>query len=218
MSDGNLWRVAADDGQTTLTFLASMVAIVVLSGLLAYGAYATYDISAKAGRTATANAQIDAQTLPLEQLPHANEVAASILATTDKINQNLSIVLQQSRRSERLSGDIVGITSDTRDLVDRGASLSTDILGLNRQIAGTSGNISDVAASILDVNKRVRRDIAAINDNLATTIAIAGRIRSDTGNILQQSRRTLHLNACIDRESHGPGYMPPRCQGVGGKR
>ncbi|HEU5035351.1 MAG TPA: hypothetical protein VFT62_11445 [Mycobacteriales bacterium] len=214
MSDRNRWR-AGDDGQTTLIFLGSLAAIVVLSGLLAYGAYATYDISAKAGRTATANAQIDAQTLPLEQLPHANAVAASILETTRQINQNLSVVLDQSRRSEQLSGDIVSITTDTRGLVQRGAALSTNILTLNRQIAGTSSDISHVAASILNVNQRVRQDVAAINGNLARTIAIAHQIKSDTGNILQQTHRTLHLNACIDREAHGPAYQAPACSGGG---
>lgn len=208
--------VRSDGGQSTAFFLAAMAAIVVLSGLLGYGAYAAYDISGLAASTANANAAIDAHTLPLEQLPHGNKVTAEILHTSHRIADNLQLVLNRSQRGAQLSGDVMQATRANRDLIARADGLASAILGLNTHIQHTSAGIQDVSASILTVNRRVRRDIAAVNAHLARTIQIAHAIAADTGNIEGQTHRTLHLNACIDREAHGPGYMPPECRGTGG--
>jgi hypothetical protein len=200
-----------DNGQSQVRFLLSLTLLVVLAGLLAYGAYATYDISASARRVASANAQIDAQTLPLEQLPEANAVTAHIVAEAKAINANLVPVLNQSRRSADLSGQILGYTNRTRPLVVRAAALSGNILALNQQVEATASTTLQVAAQILRINRDVERDVAAINSNLAVTVRIAHQIQDDTANILDQTRRTLHLNACIDREAHGPDGQNGDC-------
>jgi hypothetical protein len=204
-------RLQRESGRSQPTFILSMVALVVLSGLLAYGAFATYDISSSARRVASANAQIDAQTLPLEQLPHSVAVTADILSEAKAINANLQPVLHQSQRSAGLSGQILGYTNQVRPLVVRAAQLSGNILALNQQVESTATRTRTVAKQILGVNQAVQRDVGAINRNLAVTIAIAHEIRADTANILGQTRRTLHLNACIDREAHGPDGQNGDC-------
>jgi uncharacterized protein YoxC len=223
-------------GRQRLLNVVVLAAVLAATGvtalLLARTMRATDRINLKAKAIARTGEGINEATDSVIQLNRTNELAASILASTQPLAGDLSAMVDQAKSLDGLSGSIDASTgavnatvaqllgtangmSATASAINattkKIAASSTDVDATTKAVGGTTGALNATAkainvslAGLLDTARRIDNDVKLINQRLDTGLALDTALKGDTGNLLAQVNLTRHEAACIDQRLLGP--------------
>jgi uncharacterized protein YoxC len=204
----------------------------MLTGLLlARTMRATDRINLKAKNIARTGQGINTATDSVIQLSRTNELAASILASTQPLAGDLAAMVEQAKALDGLSGSLDASTGAINGTVARLlatangmsataadinvstrkiAGSAAEVDGTTKEVAATTGALNATAkginahlADLLDAAKKLGVDVVEINKRVTTGLALDRAIRIDTGNLLGQVALTQRYTACIDRKLSG---------------
>ncbi len=214
--------------------LLAVIGATTLSGLLlARTMRATDRINAKTKTIARTGQGINSATDSVIQLSRTNELAGSILGSTQPLAGDLAAMLEQAKALDALSGSLdtntAAINTTVAQLLATANGMSAtagDINASTKKIAATSaevaGTTNDVSkstgvlnatakgihvhlAELLDTTKKLNADVVEINKRVDLGLALDRAIRIDTANVLAQVVLTQRYVACIDRKVMGTG-------------
>jgi uncharacterized protein YoxC len=222
--------------QHLLNFVVLLVVIgaTTLTGvLLARTMRATDRINAKTKTIARTGQGINTATDSVIQLSRTNELAASILASTQPLAGDLAAMVDQAKALDSLSGSLdtntAAINATVARLLAPANGLCATALDINastKKIAATSADVAattnDVSKStgvlnvtakgihahlseLLDTTKKLGADVVEINKRVDIGLGLDRAIRLDTANLLTQVALTQRYIACIDRKVLGTG-------------
>ena len=222
--------------QNLLSFvvlLAVIGATTVAGGLLARTMRATDRINLKAKNIARTGQGINTATDSVIQLSRTNELAGSILASTQPLGGDLNAMVEQAKALDTLSGSIDAstgaINATVAELLATANGMSDTANGLNgttkkiaasaaevdsttKQVAATTGSLNSTAkginsamAGLLDATRKIGDDVVKINQRLDTGLALDRALKVDSGNLLNQVLLTQRYAACLDRKVLGSG-------------
>lgn len=214
--------------------LLAVIGATTLSGvLLARTMRATDRINAKTKAIARTGQGINSATDSVIQLSRTNELAGSILASTQPLAGDLAAMVDQARALDALSGSLDtntaainttvaqllatangmsatagGINTSTKRI----AATSAEIAATTNEVSGSTGVLNATAkgihahlAELLDTTKKLGADVTEINQRVDVGLALDRAIRIDTANVLAQVVLTQRYVACIDRKVMGTG-------------
>jgi uncharacterized protein YoxC len=213
--------------------LLAVIGATTLTGLLlARTMRATDRINLKAKNIARTGQGINTATDSVVQLGRTNELAASILASTQPLAGDLAAMVEQAKALDSLSGSLDASTgaingtvaellatangmnataTDINGSTKKIAASSADVLSTTRAVGATTGALNTTAkginaslAGLLDATKKIGDDVVKVNERLDTGIALDKELMTDTQNLLAQVVRTQHYSACTDRKLGGP--------------
>ncbi len=213
LAEAKLERRGRPTGDLLLV-IGVIVVLVVAAALLNTVASRARSINGHAADIAASTSGIDEDTSAIRLLDRTNELAASILNSSQPLEGQLADTIglvegvdgtvrsiNDSARSinqsaKDINGAAASIETDARDILATAQGIDGTVDGIN---AGAA-SINQQAAAILDVAARINDDVRLINENLNDTIEVVGTIRGDTQDIVAEARRAHQLAACIDRE------------------
>jgi uncharacterized protein YoxC len=214
--------------------LLAVIGATTLTGLLlARTMRATDRINAKTKNIARTGQGINSATDSVIQLSRTNELAASILGSTQPLAGDLTAMVEQAKALDGLSGSLDastgainatvaqllatangmnatagGINASTAKL----AASSAEIESSTREVAATTNTLNATAkginahlADLLDTTRKLGNDVVEINKRVDLGLALDKAIRLDSGNLLAQVALTQRFVACIDRKVGGSG-------------
>jgi uncharacterized protein YoxC len=214
--------------------LLAVIGATMLTGvLLARTMRATDRINAKVKNIARTGQGINSATDSVIQLSRTNELAGSILGSTQPLAGDLAAMVEQAKALDALSGSLDantgaingtvaqllatangmsatagGINASTRKI----AATSAGIAGITNEVSKSTGTLNATAkgihahlAELLDTTKKLGYDVAEINKRVDFGLALDRAIRIDTTNLLGQVALTQRYIACIDRKVMGTG-------------
>jgi uncharacterized protein YoxC len=201
--------------------------------LLARTMRATDGINAKTKTIARTGQGINTATDSVIQLSRTNELAGSILASTQPLAGDLSAMVEQAKALDGLSGSLDtstgainatvaqllatanGMNATAGDInasTKKVAASSAEIEGSTKEVAATTDTLNATAkginahlADLLATTKKLGNDVVEINKRVDLGLALDKAIRQDSGNLLAQVAVTQHYIACIDRKVGGSG-------------
>jgi hypothetical protein len=214
--------------------LLAVIGATTLTGLLlARTMRATDRINAKTKNIARTGQGINSSTDSVIQLSRTNELAASILASTQPLAGDLAAMVEQAKALDALSGSLDASTGAINSTVARllatanGMSLtagdinastkkiaasSAEVAGTTQEVSTSTGTLNATAktinahlADLLDTTRKLDFDVVEINKRVDLGLALDRAIRIDTTNLLGQVVLTQRYVACIDRKVVGEG-------------
>lgn len=216
-----------------VVLLAVIGAASVTGILMARTMRAADGINAKTKTIARTGQGINTATDAVIQLSRTNELAASILASTQPLAGDLSAMVEQAKALDGLSGSLAASTGAINSTVARLlatangmnatagdinastrtiAASSADVAGVTREVASSTGALNGTAktinahlADLLATTKKLDFDVVEINKRVDLGLGLDRAIRIDTGNLLAQVVDTQRYVACIDRKVFGTG-------------
>jgi uncharacterized protein YoxC len=216
-----------------VVLLAVLGATTLTGLLLARTMRATDRINLKAKNIARTGQGINTATDSVIQLSRTNELAGSILASTQPLAGDLSAMVEQAKALDGLSGSLDastgaingtvaqllstangmsasanGINETTRKV----AASSAEVDGTTKQVAATTNALNATAKGInaslgglLDATRKIGDDVVKINQRLDTGLGLDRALKLDSGNLLAQVVLTQRYAACLDRKVLGSG-------------
>ena len=222
--------------QHLLSFVVLLVVIgaTTLTGaLLARTMRATDRINVKVKNIARTGQGINTATDSVIQLSRTNELAGSILGSTQPLAGDLAAMVEQAKALDALSGSLDANTGaingtvaqllatanrmsatagDINASTKKIATTSAEIAGTTGEVSKTTGTLNATAkgihahlAELLDTTRKLGFDVAEINKRVDFGIDLDRAIRIDTTNLLGQVLLTQRYVACIDRKVMGTG-------------
>ncbi len=222
--------------QNLLSFvvLLAVIGAATVTGLLmARTMRATDGINAKTKTIARTGQGINSATDSVIQLSRTNELAASILGSTQPLAGDLAAMVDHAKALDALSGSLDASTGTINSTVarllatangmnatagdinastKRIATSSAEVAGTTQEVANSTGTLNTTAktinahlADLLDTTKKLDFDVVEINKRVEIGLALDRAIRIDTGNLLSQVVLTQRYVACIDRKVLGTG-------------
>jgi len=216
-----------------VVLLAVIGATTVTGLLLARTMRATDGINAKTKNIARTGQGINSATDSVIQLSRTNELAASILGSTQPLAGDLAAMVGHAKALDALSGSLDASTGAINTTVARLlatangmsatagdinvstkkiAASSAEVAGTTHEVAATTGTLNATAktinahlADLLDTTKKLGADVVEINNRVDIGLGLDRAIRIDTGNLLAQVVLTQRYVACIDRKVLGTG-------------
>jgi methyl-accepting chemotaxis protein len=216
-----------------VVLLAVIGATTLTAFLLARTMRATDRINLKAKNIARTGQGINSATDSVIQLSRTNELAGSILASTQPLAGDLAAMVDQAKALDGLSGSLDASTGainatvaqllatangmsatagDINASTKKIAASSAEVDGLTKEVATSTGVLNTTAktinahlADLLDATKKLGDDVVEINKRVDLGLALDKAIRLDTGNLLAQVALTQRYAACIDRKLAGTG-------------
>jgi methyl-accepting chemotaxis protein len=214
--------------------LLAVIGATMLTGLLlARTMRATDRINAKAKTIARTGQGISSATDSVIQLSRTNELAASILGSTQPLAGDLGAMVEQAKALDALSGSLDASTGainttlaqllatangmnatagDINTSTKKIAASSAELAGTTQEVATSTGTLNATAktinahlADLLDTTRKLDADVVEINKRVDIGLALDRAIRIDTGNLLAQVVLTQRYVACIDRKVVGEG-------------
>jgi uncharacterized protein YoxC len=214
--------------------LLAVIGATTLTGvLLARTMRATDRINAKVKNIARTGQGINTATDSVIQLSRTNELAASILGSTQPLAGDLAAMVAHAKALDSLSGSLDASTGaingtvarllatangmsttagDINTSTGKIATSSAEVAGLTRDVATSTGTLNTTARTInthlgdlLATTKKLDFDVIEINKRVAIGLELDRAIRIDTGNLLAQVVLTQRYVACIDRKVLGTG-------------
>jgi uncharacterized protein YoxC len=224
-------------GSSSLLSAVVLVAVLGATGLtgllLARTMRATDRINHKAAVIAKTGQGINNATDSVVQLSRTNELAASILASTQPLAGDLATMVDQAKALDGLSGSLDtstgaingtvgrlltsanGMSATAGDInasTKRIAASSAEVDGTTKKVADTTRALNTTAkgintslAGLLDTARKIDNDVKLINQRLDTGLALDKALKLDTGNLLAQVALTQRYAACLDRKLGGSG-------------
>jgi uncharacterized protein YoxC len=213
--------------------LLAVIGATTLTGLLlARTMRATDRINLKAKNIARTGQGINSATDSVVQLSRTNELAASILSSTQPLAGDLASMVDQAKALDSLSGSLDastgaingtvaqllatanGMSATATDIIGstrKIAASSADVLSTTRAVGTTTGALNTTAkginaslAGLLDAARKIGDDVVKINERLDTGLALDNELKVDTQNLLAQVVLTQRYSACTDRKLGGP--------------
>jgi len=216
-----------------VVLLAVIGATTVTGLLLARTMRATDGINAKTKNIARTGQGINSATDSVIQLSRTNELAASILGSTQPLAGDLAAMVGHAKALDALSGSLDASTGAINTTVARLlatangmsatagdinvstkkiAASSAEVAGTTHEVAATTGTLNATAktinahlADLLATTKKLGADVVEINNRVDIGLGLDRAIRIDTGNLLAQVVLTQRYVACIDRKVLGTG-------------
>jgi uncharacterized protein YoxC len=214
--------------------LIAVIGATTLTGLLlARTMRATDRINLKAKNIARTGQGINSSTDSVIQLSRTNELAASILGSTQPLAGDLAAMVEQAKALDGLSGSLDASTGaingtvaqllatanamnatagDINASTKKIAASSAEVDGTTKEVAATTGVLNTTAkginahlADLLNATKKLGADVVEINKRVDLGLALDKAIRLDSGNLLAQVALTQRYVACIDRKLGGTG-------------
>ncbi len=214
--------------------LLAVIGATTLTGvLLARTMRATDGINAKTKTIARTGQGINTATDSVIQLSRTNELAASILGSTQPLAGDLAAMVDHAKALDALSGSLAASTGAINSTVARLlatangmnatagnintstrkiAASSAEVAGSTHEVAATTGTLNATAktinahlADLLGTTKKLGADVVEINKRVDIGLGLDRAIRIDTGNLLAQVVLTQRYVACIDRKVLGAG-------------
>jgi len=214
--------------------LLAVIGATTLTGvLLARTMRATDRINLKAKTIARTGQGINSATDSVIQLSRTNELAGSILASTQPLAGDLASMVDQAKALDGLSGSLDASTGainatvaqllatangmsatagDINASTKKVAASTAEVEGTTKEVAATTGTLNSTAkginahlADLLDTTKKLGNDVVEINKRVDLGLALDKAIRADSGNLLAQVALTQRYVACIDRKVAGTG-------------
>ncbi len=220
--------------QHLLNFAVLVVVLgaTMLTGLLlARTMRATDRINLKAKNIARTGQGINTATDAVVQLSRTNELAASILGSTQPLAGDLAAMVEQAKALDTLSGSLDASTGtinttvaqllatangmnatagDINRSTKKIAASSAEVLSTTREVGATTGVLNTTAkginaslAGLLDATRKIGDDVVKINQRLDTGLALDNELKVDTQNLLAQVVLTQRYSACTDRKLGG---------------
>jgi methyl-accepting chemotaxis protein len=214
-----------------VVLLAVIGATTVTGLLLARTMRATDRINAKAKNIARTGQGINTATDSVIQLSRTNELAASILASTQPLAGDLATMVDQAKALDGLSGSLDASTgaingtvaqllatangmsataADINGSTKKIAASSAEVLSTTRAVGTTTGALNTTAkginaslAGLLDATRKIGDDVVKVNQRLDIGVALDKELMTDTHNLLAQVVLTQHYSACTDRKLGG---------------
>jgi uncharacterized protein YoxC len=222
--------------QHLLNFVVLLVVIgatTVTGLLLARTMRATDRINLKAKNISRTGQGINTATDSVIQLSRTNELAGSILASTQPLGGDLTAMVEQAKALDALSGSLDASTGainatvagllatangmsatagDINATTTKVAATAAAVDGTTKEVAGTTNALNTTAkginaamAGLLDTTRRLGDDVVKINQRLDTGLALDRALKVDSGNLLAQVVLTQRYAACLDRKVAGSG-------------
>jgi methyl-accepting chemotaxis protein len=216
-----------------VVLLAVIGATAVTGLLLARTMRATDHINSKVKDIARTGQGINTATDSVIQLSRTNDLAGSILGSTQPLAGDLATMLEQAKALDALSGSLDtntgAINATVAQLLASANGMSAtagDIHATTKKVAATAaevaGTTNDVSrstdtlnatakgihahlAELLDTSRKLGYDVSEINKRVDFGLALDRAIRIDTTNLLGQVALTQRYVACIDRKVMGTG-------------
>jgi uncharacterized protein YoxC len=216
-----------------VVLLAVLGATTLTGLLLARTMRATDRINLKAKNIARTGQGINSATDSVVQLGRTNELAASILASTQPLAGDLASMVEQAKALDSLSGSLDASTgainatvaqllatangmsataSDINGSTKKIGASSAEVLSTTKAVGATTGALNTTAkginaslAGLLDATKKIGDDVVKVNQRLDTGISLDKELMVDTGNLLAQVLLTQRYSACLDRKVVGSG-------------
>jgi uncharacterized protein YoxC len=216
-----------------VVLLAVIGATTLTGALLARTMRATDRINSKVNTIARTGQGINTATDSVIQLSRTNELAGSILGSTQPLAGDLTAMVEQAKALDALSGSLDANTGaingtvaqllatanrmsatagDINASTRKIATTSAEIAGATNEVSKTTGTLNTTAkgihthlAELLDTTKKLGFDVAEINKRVDFGLALDRAIRIDTTNLLGQVLLTQRYVACIDRKVMGTG-------------
>jgi len=214
--------------------LLAVIGATTLTGLLlARTMRATDRINLKAKNIARTGQGINTATDSVIQLSRTNELAASILASTQPLAGDLTAMVEQAKALDGLSGSLDASTGainatvaqllatangmnatagDINATTTKVAASSAEIERSTKEVAATTNTLNATAkginahlADLLDTTRKLGNDVVEINKRVDLGLALDKAIRLDSGNLLAQVALTQRYVACTDRKVGGSG-------------
>jgi uncharacterized protein YoxC len=214
--------------------LLVVIGATTLTGvLLARTMRATDRINAKTKAIARTGQGINTATDSVIQLSRTNELAGSILASTQPLAGDLAAMVDQAKALDSLSGSLDtntaainatvaqllatanGMSATAGDInasTKKIAAMSAEVAGTTNEVSKSTGVLNATAkgihahlAELLDTTKKLAADVAEINKRVDVGLDLDRAIRLDTANLLAQVAETQRYVACIDRKVLGAG-------------
>lgn len=214
--------------------LLAVIGATTLSGLLlARTMRATDRINAKTKTIARTGQGINSATDSVIQLSRTNELAGSILGSTQPLAGDLAAMVEQAKALDTLSGSLDantgainttvaqllatanGMSATAGDInasTKKIAATSAEVAGTTNEVSKSTGILNATAkgihvhlAELLDTTKKLNADVVEINKRVDFGLALDRAIRIDTANVLAQVVLTQRYVACIDRKVMGAG-------------
>jgi uncharacterized protein YoxC len=214
--------------------LLVVIGATTLTGvLLARTMRATDRINAKTKAIARTGQGINTATDSVIQLSRTNELAGSILASTQPLAGDLAAMVDQAKELDSLSGSLDtntaainatvaqllatanGMSATAGDInasTKKIAATSAEVAGTTNEVSKSTGVLNATAkgihahlAELLDTTKKLAADVAEINKRVDIGLGLDRAIRLDTANLLAQVAETQRYVACIDRKVAGSG-------------
>lgn len=214
--------------------LLAVIGATTLSGLLlARTMRATDRINAKTKTIARTGQGINSATDSVIQLSRTNELAGSILGSTQPLAGDLAAMVDQAKALDALSGSLDtntaainttvakllatanGMSATAGDIntsTKKIAATSAEVAGTTNEVSKSTGVLNATAkgihvhlAELLDTTKKLNADVVEINKRVDFGLALDRAIRIDTANVLAQVVLTQRYVACIDRKVMGTG-------------
>ena len=214
--------------------LLAVIGATTLTGLLlARTMRATDGINGKTKTIARTGQGINSATDSVIQLSRTNELAASILGSTQPLAGDLAAMVEQAKALDGLSASLDASTGaingtvaqllatangmsatagDINASTKKIAASSADLLSTTKEVAATTGTLNTTAkginahlADLLTTTKKLGADVVEINKRVDLGLALDKAIRLDSGNLLAQVALTQRYVACIDRKVGGTG-------------
>ena len=214
--------------------LLAVIGATALTGLLlARTMRATDGINLKAKNIARTGQGINSATDSVIQLSRTNELAASILGSTQPLAGDLAAMVEQAKALDGLSGSLDASTGaingtvaqllatangmsatagDINASTKKIAASSAEVDGTTKEVAATTGTLNTTAkginahlADLLTTTKKLGADVVEVNKRVDLGLALDKAIRLDSGNLLAQVALTQRYVACIDRKVGGSG-------------
>lgn len=189
---------------SVLVLAGVLVAAGVAAGLLLRVMTAAEQINDKAAAIAESGRGINIATDSVIQLQRTNEIAASILASAEPLEDQLTEI-----------ADAAGTIDEVAGSIDDTAGAINDTAGQINTTAGTIGTtasgINARASEILGLARQIDEDARRINENLDATISLARAIQGDTGNIADAAWTAHRHAACIDQKVGGQAAADGDC-------
>jgi uncharacterized protein YoxC len=214
--------------------LLAVIGATMLTGvLLARTMRAADRINLKTKNIARTGQGINSATDSVIQLSRTNELAGSILGSTQPLAGDLAAMVEQAKALDALSGSLDantgaingtvaqllatanGMSATAGDInasTRKIAATSAEIAGITNEVSKSTGTLNATAkgihahlAELLDTTKKLGYDVAEINKRVDFGLALDRAIRIDTTNLLGQVALTQRYVACIDRKVMGTG-------------
>jgi uncharacterized protein YoxC len=214
--------------------LLAVIGATMLTGvLLARTMRAADRINLKTKNIARTGQGINSATDSVIQLSRTNELAGSILGSTQPLAGDLAAMVEQAKALDALSGSLDantgaingtvaqllatanGMSATAGDInasTKKVAATSAEIAGITNEVSKSTGTLNATAkgihahlAELLDTTKKLGYDVAEINKRVDFGLALDRAIRIDTTNLLGQVALTQRYLACIDRKVMGTG-------------
>jgi methyl-accepting chemotaxis protein len=217
-----------------LVVLLAVIGATTLTGvLLARTMRATDRINAKTKTIARTGQGINTATDSVIQLSRTNELAGSILASTQPLAGDLAAMVDQAKALDSLSGSLDTNTAainatvakllatanrmsatagDINASTKKIAATSAEVAGTTNEVSKSTGVLNATAkgihahlAELLETSRKLGHDVSEINKRVDFGLALDRAIRIDTANLLAQVAQTQRSVACIDRKVMGTG-------------